>query len=116
MKRNKTILGRLKTIGCKLDSIITTCSPPDSIYTSFLASTQTDDACNTTALPLDRTLYHDGDTVLPELGDTVYEDAAGTILFTTENFEEVFMGGDELNLDNWLKTDINGIRVFFACK
>lgn len=113
MKRNrKNILGRLKTLDCKLQAIVDTCSEPVSLFTVFNASSATGNACVTPDLsPYDLVLYHDGEGEYPVEGDTVYTDPEGTTPFNTEINQDVQMDNGE-----YLACAENGTVETITCK
>lgn len=67
------------------------------------------DACNPIeAGPFPVVYYHDGAGQYPVLGDTVYEDAAGTMPASLQTFVDESPGGHQ--------TDANGITVVLNCE
>lgn len=113
MGKHKTFLKRLQAIDCTLQGIIDVCdAEPVSPYTEFNVSSATGNACITPDLtPFDLTLWHDGEGEYPAIGDTVYSDAQGEVLFTTEVNQD-----HELPNGTYLACDGNGIRVDIVCK
>lgn len=86
-----------------------------SNLTMFNVSTLTGDACMVPDLsPFDNRLYHDGEGNYPEIGDTVFTDAAGTILAVN-----IGTGGNGhlQNADlSYLETDLNGEVTLITCR
>jgi len=83
-----------------------------SLLTAFNLSTSTGIACFSPDLsPYNVTWYHNGANAYPEIGDTVYEDAAGLTPGITTNNNERQMA----NL-SYLLTDGSGIVQPIACK
>jgi hypothetical protein len=88
----------------------------------FNVSTITDYGCAAPSAPvLDSVLYHDGSLAYPEVGDTVWTDAAHTILhISPASNVHVYMGdvlgGGFANGGNWLYTDGSGVRLTISCK
>lgn len=121
MRRNKTIIGRLKTIGCRFDAIIEACQGEESLYTAVNGSEVTADGCISPPLELTTTYYHNGVNEVPELGDTIWVDAAGTIPLQTSLLSgtggEVYMEGESGEVGAaFIRTDANGVSILWTCR
>tara|TARA_R110000796_G_scaffold219934_1_gene336025 strand:+ start:50634 stop:53600 length:2967 start_codon:yes stop_codon:yes gene_type:complete len=83
---------------------------------AFNVSLLTTDACEAKeAYPLSNTYYHDGVGTLPTTGDTVYSDINGITSVSHPSPTHVYMGGNFVDVANWLQTDVNGVREEIIC-
>ena len=82
-----------------------------SLYIPFLTKSIEEVQCTATPGVYDRTLYHNGIGVYPSIGDTVYENASGTIVYYSGAGLVTMM--EDLTE---LLTDISGIRQIVTCK
>lgn len=113
MKRNKTILGRLKDIRCRFDAIIDSCNGTVSTLTGFTVVEGTIDCCEGAGDSVFYTLYHNGEGEFPVYGDTIYIDAQGTeTLYNNSPADE----GITLWVEGlWLTVDEEGIFFESVC-
>lgn len=107
MKNNKTILGRLRLIGCKLQGIIDSCAAPLSNLTSFNASSNMGN-CDVTAPSYPDVYYHDGEGEYPQIGDSIYSDPLGENLVT-----DTIIVSDE---PNNVPINLEGMVTAFNCE
>lgn len=83
-------------------------APPAQDLTPFVATSNTGDASTSPDLgPLDVTYYHDGSSVTPQVGDTIYQDPYGQ---TT--LDNVGASADHIQLGNGDYLQTNGSGVF----
>lgn len=84
------------------------------LLTAFNAGTTVFVQCTAVPEAESVTLYHDGIGVGPTIGDTVYEDAAGTTPFYTgansTRHSTAIGGNDEF------ATGVDGVMISFSCK
>lgn len=83
-----------------------------SVLTAFNASTSTGDACLAPDLsPYNVILYHDGSGSYPIVGDSIFDDGAGTIVTSDTGLNL------ELQMDNLAYLKITaGLSVTISCK
>ena len=84
----------------------------------FLVALNPIDACGgAMAQSLETILYHNGTSILPQIGDTIYLDALGLNIFVTplSSPRDFYLGGSITDINNFLRTDVNGVRVEIIC-